>query len=144
MSTMGMITGPRFNIKMPSYQYRKSHCRDKTVVRSSYLHNGISYTGKMASLYWIRAQGFIERSLLAREHHIYVEYIYIYLSYIHVWWSCLLFVTFVDQPLLFTVEHVLSELICVTTTPFKGQLPGQLSGSCANEFRKDMSGEAFS
>ena len=32
-----------------SYQYRKSHCGDKTVVRSSYLHNGISYTGKMSS-----------------------------------------------------------------------------------------------
>ena len=39
---------------MISYQYRKSHCGDKTVVRSSYLHNGISYTGKMTSLYWIR------------------------------------------------------------------------------------------
>ena len=38
---------------MPSYQYRKSHYGDKTVVRSSYLHNGISYTGKMASFYWI-------------------------------------------------------------------------------------------
>ena len=48
-------TGPWFNIKMPSYQSRKSHCGDKTVVRSSYLHNGISYTGKMSSLYWIRA-----------------------------------------------------------------------------------------
>ena len=47
---------PQFNIKMTSYQYRKSHCGDKTVVRSSYLHNGISYTGKMSSLYWIRAQ----------------------------------------------------------------------------------------
>ena len=46
----------RFNIKMPSYQYMKSHCGDKTVVRSSYLHNGISYTGKTASLYWIRGQ----------------------------------------------------------------------------------------
>ena len=45
------------NIKMPSYQYRKSRCGDKTVVRSSYLHNGISYTGKMTSLYWIRALG---------------------------------------------------------------------------------------
>ena len=45
-------SGARFNIKMWSYQYRKSHCGDKTVVRSSYLHNGISYTGKMASLYW--------------------------------------------------------------------------------------------
>ena len=41
---------------MSSYQYRKSHCGDKTVVRSSYLHNGISYTGKMLSLYWIGAQ----------------------------------------------------------------------------------------
>ena len=47
--------GARFNIKMPC-QYRKSHCGDKTVVRSSYLHNGISYTGKMSSLYWIRGQ----------------------------------------------------------------------------------------
>ena len=48
-------SGPWFNIKMTSYQYRKSHCGDKTVVRSSYLHNVISYTGKMTSLYWIRA-----------------------------------------------------------------------------------------
>ena len=46
--------GPRFNIKMSSYQYRKSYCGDKTVVRSSYLHNEISYPGKMTSLYWIR------------------------------------------------------------------------------------------
>ena len=45
--------GPRLNIKMSSYQYRKSHCGDKTVVRSSYLLNGISYTGKKTSLYWI-------------------------------------------------------------------------------------------
>ena len=48
-------TGPWFNIRVSSYQYRKSHCGDKTVVRSSYLHNGISYTGKMSSLYWIGA-----------------------------------------------------------------------------------------
>ena len=46
---------PRFNIKTTSYQYRKSHCGDKTILRPSYLHNGISYTGKMTSLYWIRA-----------------------------------------------------------------------------------------
>ena len=44
--------GPRFNIKVLPYRYRKSHCGDKMVVRSSYLHNGISYTGKIASLYW--------------------------------------------------------------------------------------------
>ena len=30
--------------------------RDKTIIRPSYLHNGISYTGKMTSLYWIGAQ----------------------------------------------------------------------------------------
>ena len=30
---------------MPSYQYRKSRCGDKTVVRSSHLYNGISYPG---------------------------------------------------------------------------------------------------
>ena len=41
---------------MSSYQNRKSHCGDKTVVRSSYLHKAISYTGKMTSLYWIGAQ----------------------------------------------------------------------------------------
>ena len=45
-------SGSWFNIKMTSYQYRKSHCGDKTVARSSCLHNGISYTGKMSSLYW--------------------------------------------------------------------------------------------
>ena len=52
--------GPRFNIKMLSYLCRKSHCGDKTVVRSSYLHNGISYTGKMTSLYWFSPQALSE------------------------------------------------------------------------------------
>ena len=58
-STQGLCTwssGPLFNIKMSSYQRRKFHCGDKMVVRSSYLHNGISCTGKIISLYWIRAQ----------------------------------------------------------------------------------------
>ena len=49
-------SGPWFNINMPSYQYRKFHCGDETIVRSSYLRNGISYTGKMSSLYLIEAQ----------------------------------------------------------------------------------------
>ena len=40
-------------IKMSSYQYRKSHCADKTILWPSSLHNGISNTGKMTSLYWI-------------------------------------------------------------------------------------------
>ena len=48
--------GPWFNIKMSSYQYRKSHGGDKTILRPSYLHHGISYTGKTTSLYWIGAQ----------------------------------------------------------------------------------------
>ena len=48
--------GPGFSTNMSSYRHRKSHCGDKTVVRSSYLHIGISYTGKMASLYWTNPQ----------------------------------------------------------------------------------------
>ena len=60
MSCFKKLPGPWFNLKMSSYQCRKSHCGDKTVVRSSYLNNGISYTGKMTSLYWIRAQDIIE------------------------------------------------------------------------------------
>ena len=50
------MPGPWFNKKMSSYQYRKSHCGDKTILRPSYLHNGISYTGKTTSLYGIGAQ----------------------------------------------------------------------------------------
>ena len=50
------LPGVWFNIKMSSYQCRKSNCGDKTVIRSSYLHNGISYAGKMASLSWINLQ----------------------------------------------------------------------------------------
>ena len=40
---------------MSSNQYRKSHCGDKTILRPSYLHSGISYTGKTTTLYLIRA-----------------------------------------------------------------------------------------
>ena len=43
--------GPEFNKKMTpimsSLWYRKSHCGDKTVIRLSYLHNEISYIGKI-------------------------------------------------------------------------------------------------
>ena len=58
-----LVPGPQFNIKMTSCRYRKSHCGDKTVVRLSYLHNGISYTGKMTSLHWIGALVFKIESL---------------------------------------------------------------------------------
>ena len=50
-------SGGYFIIKMPSYhQYRKSHCGDKMILCPSFLHNGISNTGKMISLYWISPQ----------------------------------------------------------------------------------------
>ena len=39
----GWALGPD-SIKMSSYQYRKSHCGDKMVIRLSYLNNAISYT----------------------------------------------------------------------------------------------------
>ena len=42
--------GSWFNIKILSYQYWKSQCGDKTVIRSSYLHNGSSYTDKAAHI----------------------------------------------------------------------------------------------
>ena len=37
---------------MPSYQYRKSQCGDKNILRPSYLHTGVSYTCIMTSLCW--------------------------------------------------------------------------------------------
>ena len=43
------------SIKMQSHQYVKSHFGDRTILWLPYLHNGISYTGNMTSLYWIRA-----------------------------------------------------------------------------------------
>ena len=48
-------SGGWFNIKMSSYQYGKSHCGEKMILWPFHLHNPqwISYTGKMASLYWI-------------------------------------------------------------------------------------------
>ena len=42
-------------IKMPSYQYRNSRYKDKTVVRPSYLYNGKSSYSKRQCLYWNRA-----------------------------------------------------------------------------------------
>ena len=45
MLTLPLLTtqkpGGRINIKMSSYQYRKSHCGDKTILRPSYLHKNL-------------------------------------------------------------------------------------------------------
>ena len=38
-------------IDIASYQYRNSHCGDTMIWWLSYLHNGISYPGKVTSLY---------------------------------------------------------------------------------------------
>ena len=46
-------SGLSCNIKMLSYQYRKSHCGNETVIRSFLIYSGNSYTGNMTSLYWI-------------------------------------------------------------------------------------------
>ena len=61
-------SGPGFNIKMPSYQYRKSHCGDKTILRPSYHRNGISCTDKMTFLYWIKALVFVWWSPAFKRH----------------------------------------------------------------------------
>ena len=47
-SILVLKSGSWFNINMSFYQYMKSHCGYKTIVRSPYLHNGVSYTGKRA------------------------------------------------------------------------------------------------
>ena len=47
--------------QMPSYQYGIGN-RIVTVVRLSYVYNGISYTGKMPSLFWICFQGPLHQS----------------------------------------------------------------------------------
>ena len=72
--TETLRSGPWFNIKISSYQYRKSHCGDKTVVRSSSLLNGISYTGKMSSLYWIGALIYVQ-AILASISIVYKAFI---------------------------------------------------------------------
>ena len=49
-------TGPRFNIKTPSYQFRDSHNIDKTVW-PSYPYSGYPYTWKDGPLRWDGAHG---------------------------------------------------------------------------------------
>ena len=62
--------GSRFNKNILSYQYKKSHCGDKTILRPSFLHSGISYTGKMTSLYWIGALVTYTDTKLTKASHV--------------------------------------------------------------------------
>ena len=64
---------------MASCQYRKSHCRDKTILRSSYLHNGISYTGYS----WILDTPI----LILRSSYLHNGISYIGYSWILLYWS---------------------------------------------------------
>ena len=43
------LGGPWFSIKILSYQYSEPYCGDMMVIKLSYLHNEISYTGKISS-----------------------------------------------------------------------------------------------
>ena len=52
-------------IKM-SYQYWKSHCGNKIVLKWYDLHYGISYPGKMTYSYWISLQ-------VSKSNNIYLE-----------------------------------------------------------------------
>ena len=51
-----MSSGGGFNIKMSSNPYRNFHYRDKTILSATLLSPQWPDTGKMSSLYWIRAQ----------------------------------------------------------------------------------------
>ena len=58
MSDLGIYCvkpGRWFNIEMSSYRYGKSNCGYKTIVRSPFLHNGVSYTGRTISWHCIWA-----------------------------------------------------------------------------------------
>ena len=44
--------GSLYDTNIPSYQDGKSHCKDKMIRYAFYLHNGISYTGKTATIHW--------------------------------------------------------------------------------------------
>ena len=83
---LNKMANPRFTIKMTSYQYRKSYCGDKTVVRSSYLHNGISYTGKISSLYWIGALHSISLEIFHLKFKFYIFYFILTHIMMTKWW----------------------------------------------------------
>ena len=52
--------------KMSFYHDQKSHFGNKTIFQPSYLRNGESYSGRAASLYWIKAPDSISRYTAAQ------------------------------------------------------------------------------
>ena len=113
LSCICWCPGPRFNMNMLSYQYRKSHCGDKTVVRSFYLHNGISYTGKMSFLYWTGAVVPLAQGIYIHHNEMADRYMW-GVTLLHNFkfdWSC-----FLELKWLFRCGHIYSifhEIVCV-------------------------------
>ena len=71
-------TGSQCNVKMSSYQFRRSRCGDKTILclEPSYLLSWISCTGigKIAYLYWIRAQMYEMNNKIMKEDNYILKY----------------------------------------------------------------------
>ena len=53
-SSVVLIDQAWSDINMASNLYRKSHCGGNAILWPSNVHNGISYTGKTTSWYWIK------------------------------------------------------------------------------------------
>ena len=43
-----------FNIQIPSYQYKNSHCKDRTISRSSYFYNRSPFTWKERTVFTLK------------------------------------------------------------------------------------------
>ena len=62
--------------------------QSQQATRSSYLHNGTSYTGKMSSLYWIGAQDFCINAFTTEQRHainIFIRHPNLDQSYVCMW-----------------------------------------------------------
>ena len=59
---------------MLSYQYKKFHCGDKTILWLSSLHNVISYTGNTASFYWIGPCSICKLHGVSRTRYQYISW----------------------------------------------------------------------
>ena len=55
-----------------SYQEGKSNCGDKTVVKSSYLHDKNSYTGRTAILYW-NSPRFLNKAMMSYRDSVHIS-----------------------------------------------------------------------
>ena len=85
---------------MSSYQYRKTHCGDTTILRPSYLQNGISFTGKTTYLYWIRALIISRRYVLYMVANTYLV-IDLYALVLYFSWSQGLYITSIVIDMIF-------------------------------------------